>query len=160
MSYSEKEKTPGPKKLLALDGGGIRGVITLEVLGAMKNMLRSALGRDESFALGDYFDYIAGTSTGTVIGAGLARGIPVSELRERYLSMGSTMFKKAFWPQRVWNKYRADRSQPSCSGFSARRQPSVIEPADPLLMVLRNASTDSPGRWPTIPAPGTATLPS
>lgn len=36
MSYSEKEKTPGPKKLLALDGGGIRGVITLEVLGAME----------------------------------------------------------------------------------------------------------------------------
>jgi patatin-like phospholipase/acyl hydrolase len=31
MSYSEKEKTPEPKKLLALDGGGIRGVISLEV---------------------------------------------------------------------------------------------------------------------------------
>jgi uncharacterized protein len=38
MSYSEKEQSPGPKKLLALDGGGIRGVITLEVLGAMENM--------------------------------------------------------------------------------------------------------------------------
>lgn len=51
MSYSEKEQSPGPKKLFALDGGSIRGVITLEVLGAMENMLRSALGRDESFAL-------------------------------------------------------------------------------------------------------------
>jgi patatin-like phospholipase/acyl hydrolase len=31
MSYSEKEQSPGPKKLLALDGGSIRGVISLEV---------------------------------------------------------------------------------------------------------------------------------
>src|SRR6266699_1672509 len=41
MSYTEKERSPGPKKLLALDGGGIRGVITLEVLAAMESMLRS-----------------------------------------------------------------------------------------------------------------------
>ena len=147
MSYSEKEQSPGPKKLLALDGGGIRGVITLEVLGAMENTLRSALGRDESFVLGDYFDYIAGTSTGAVIGAGLACGMPVSELRDRYLSMGSTMFKKAFWPQRVWNKYRAD----PLTAELQRVFGQATTFGDPslrtlLLMVLRNATTDSP--WP------------
>lgn len=147
MSYSEKERSPGPKKLLALDGGGIRGVITLEVLAAMEDMLRSELGRDSSFVLGDYFDYIAGTSTGAVIGAGLARGMPVRELRKLYISMGSTMFKKAFWPQRVWNKYRADPLTAKLQEVFGKKTTF----GDPglrtlLLMVLRNASTDSP--WP------------
>jgi hypothetical protein len=32
MSYGEKLDKIGPRKLLALDGGAIRGVITLEVL--------------------------------------------------------------------------------------------------------------------------------
>ncbi len=147
MSYTEKERSPGPKKLLALDGGGIRGVITLEVLAAMESMLRSALGRDESFVLADYFDYIAGTSTGAVIGAGLARGMPVSELRERYLSMGSKMFKKALWPQRVWNKYRADPLTAELQGVYGK-ETTFGDPSlrTLLLMVLRNASTDSP--WP------------
>src|ERR1700759_1421221 len=144
MTYTDKETSPGPKKLLALDGGGIRGVITLEVLAAMEDMLRTALGRDGSFVLADYFDYNAGTSTGAVIAAGLARGMPVSELRARYLSMGSKMFKKAFGPRRVWNKYRADP-------LTAELQSVYGEETtfgDPslrtlLLMVLRNASPDS-----------------
>lgn len=147
MSYTEKERSPGPKKLLALDGGGIRGVITLEVLAAMENMLREALGRDDSFVLADYFDYIAGTSTGAVIGAGLSLGMPVSELREMYLSMGSKMFKKAFWLRRVWNKYRSDPLTAELQRVYGKETTF----GDPrlrtlLLMVLRNASTDSP--WP------------
>lgn len=147
MSYRDKECAPGPKKLLALDGGGIRGVITLEVLAAMEDLLRSALGRDKSFVLGDYFDYVAGTSTGAVIGAGLARGMPVSELMDRYISLGSKMFKKAVWPQRLWNKYRADpltaELQRVFGKTTAFGDPSL---RTLLLMVLRNASTDSP--WP------------
>jgi patatin-like phospholipase/acyl hydrolase len=147
MSYRDKERAAGPKKLLALDGGGIRGVITLEVLAAMENMLRSELGGDSSFVLGDYFDYIAGTSTGAVIGAGLARGMPVSELMDLYISMGSKMFKKAFWPQRLWNKYRADpltaELQRVFGAATVFGDPSL---RTLLLMVLRNASTDS--TWP------------
>jgi Patatin-like phospholipase len=147
MSYSEKERSPGPKKLLALDGGGIRGVITLEILEAMENMLGSALGRDESFVLGDYFDYIGGTSTGAVIGAGLARGMPVNELRERYITMGSKMFRKAFLPQRIWNKYRADPLTAELREvFGADTTFGDQSLRTLLLMVLRNASTDSP--WP------------
>ena len=31
MSYIERIKAPGPKKILALDGGGIRGMMTVEI---------------------------------------------------------------------------------------------------------------------------------
>jgi patatin-like phospholipase/acyl hydrolase len=73
VSYRDREAVDGrPKKLLALDGGGMRGVLTLEVLVALEDMLREQLGRNDDFVLGDYFDYVAGTSTGALIGAGLS----------------------------------------------------------------------------------------
>ena len=63
-----------PYKLLALDGGGIRGVMTLEVLLALQEMLQRELKRDDSFVLADYFDYVAGTSTGAIIATFLSLG--------------------------------------------------------------------------------------
>ena len=54
------------RKLLALDGGGIRGVMTLEVLRAIERTVRDASGRPQ-LVLGDYFDYIGGASTGAII---------------------------------------------------------------------------------------------
>ena len=51
MSYVEKIQAPGPKKILALDGGGIRGMMTVEILCGIEGMLRKALGRGEDFVL-------------------------------------------------------------------------------------------------------------
>ena len=73
-------ETRRPRKLPALDGGGIRGVLTLEVLVKMERLLAQATGRGADFRLGDFFDYIAGTSTGAVITAGLARNMAAEEL--------------------------------------------------------------------------------
>jgi predicted acylesterase/phospholipase RssA len=83
----------GPRKLLALDGGGIRGLITIEVLAKIESIVR-AQSRDPSLVLADYFDYIAGTSTGAVIGTLLALGKPVDEIRRIYLDCGRMMFDK------------------------------------------------------------------
>ena len=66
-SFKDKLAKMGPRKLLALDGGGIRGVITLEVLTEIEKQLQVQFGRNEDFVLADYFDYIAGTSTGAII---------------------------------------------------------------------------------------------
>jgi len=63
----------GPKKLLAIDGGGIRGVLSLEVLQKVESLLRRQSGRAD-FVLADYFDYIAGTSTGGIV-AGWATSV-------------------------------------------------------------------------------------
>ena len=72
----------GPKKILALDGGGIRGMITVEVLAEIESQLRSKLGRGEDFRLADYFDFVAGTSTGAIIAACVSVGMTVSEIHE------------------------------------------------------------------------------
>ena len=62
------DRTRSPKRILALDGGGIRGILTLEYLGLIEDMLKSRSGRND-FRLSDYFDLIGGTSTGSIIAA-------------------------------------------------------------------------------------------
>ena len=64
MTIEARIQTPGPKRMLALDGGGIRGVITVEVFGAIEELLRKKLNKGSEFVLSDYFDFVASTSTG------------------------------------------------------------------------------------------------
>src|SRR5690554_6017135 len=84
----ERVQAPGPKKLLALDGGGIRGLITVEVLAELERMLRRKLGAGSDFVLADYFDYVAGTSTGAIIAAAIASGMSVDTIRQFYRENG------------------------------------------------------------------------
>ena len=44
MSVAQVLARRGPRKLLALDGGGIRGVISLEILGKIESLLREQTG--------------------------------------------------------------------------------------------------------------------
>jgi patatin-like phospholipase/acyl hydrolase len=71
---TDRYSADAPRKLLALDGGGIRGVMTLGILKKIEETVGQPLWQ--------YFDYIAGTSTGAIIAAALARGMSVDELRK------------------------------------------------------------------------------
>jgi hypothetical protein len=84
----------GPKRILALDGGGVRGALTLSYLERMETLLRERSGGDQDFRLCDYFDLIGGTSTGSIIATGLALGLPVSKLQELYRSLAQSVFEK------------------------------------------------------------------
>ena len=153
MSYVDRERAPGPKRLLALDGGGIRGALTLEILAALEEMLREETGAGESFVLGDWFDYIAGTSTGAIIAAGLSFGKSVQAIKDLYETLGQNMFRKQILPRRFWYRYRADM----LTATLKRELGEHTTFGDPrlrtlLMMVLRNASTDSP--WPLSNNPG------
>jgi len=88
---------PGPKRILALDGGGIRGVLTLGYLKSMESLLRERAGGDPNFRLCDYFDLIAGTSTGSIIAAGLALGFTVEKLQGIYKSLADDVFTTSFF---------------------------------------------------------------
>ena len=90
--------------MLALDGGGIRGLLTLGILEKIEALVAGATGKK----LGDYFDYIAGTSTGAIIAAGLARGMSVAELVDFYRSAGKQMFEHSSLIERVKYFYTAD----------------------------------------------------
>jgi predicted acylesterase/phospholipase RssA len=86
---------PGPKRILALDGGGVRGIVSLAYLERLETLLRERTGR--RLPLGAYFDLIGGTSTGALIATGLALGKEVSSLIDTYLSLARHVFRGAKW---------------------------------------------------------------
>ena len=63
--------------MLALDDGGIGGLISLGILSHLEESLAAISSHSYAFRLCDFFDYIAGTSTAAIIAAGLARGMSV-----------------------------------------------------------------------------------
>jgi uncharacterized protein len=136
-----------PHKLLALDGGGIRGLITLEVLSRIETLLQKALGRDDTFVLSEFFDYIAGTSTGAIIATCLSLGKRVDWIRQFYLMSSKEMFDPESLLKQYYSKYRHDRL-----ATLLRREigEETILGSDKLktllLLIMRNATTDSP--WP------------
>ena len=134
-------------KILALDGGGIRGILTLEVLARMEEMLAEATGGGSAFRLCHFFDYVGGTSTGAIIAAGLARGMGAKELLKFYQKTGPKMFDKQFILKR-WNAlYKSKplkKELQKVFGAKTTLKPDDLECL--LLTVTRNRTTDSP--WP------------
>jgi predicted acylesterase/phospholipase RssA len=151
----ERFGTERPRKLLALDGGGIRGVLTLEILAEIERQIADATGISR---LGDYFDYIGGTSTGSIIAAGLAIGMSTTELLKFYEDFGAQMFEKTALLQRLTtlfsNLYEDEPLTAKLKEVFHAHEEDGVELADLstrrlrclLLVVTRNLTTDSP--WP------------
>jgi uncharacterized protein len=95
MTLQQHFFSEGPKRVLALDGGGIRGALTLGYLKKMETQLREQHG-NKKLRLCDYFDLIGGTSTGSIIAACLAIGKEVDEIRELYFDLGGKIFGDKF----------------------------------------------------------------
>lgn len=86
-----------PKRILSLDGGGIRGALTLGYLKKIETILREK-ENDPNLLLSDYFDLIGGTSTGSIIAAALAIGMSVDDIVTMYMELGGKIFgKKNDW---------------------------------------------------------------
>jgi hypothetical protein len=86
---------PGPKRILAVDGGGVRGIVALALLERLEALLRARAGRRA--VLAEYFDLIGGTSTGALIATGLTLGQDVGTLIETYMSLARHGFSGSRW---------------------------------------------------------------
>ena len=142
----------GVKRILSLDGGGIFGVFSLQVLAAIEAHFREEHAR-EDLVLADVVDLFAGTSTGAIIATCLAWGMSVREIEALYLSCAAAIFTKQHWFYRWKTKYRVEPvTQLFMRTFT--ETPGGTEPAllgtarlrTLLLVVMRNASTGAP--WP------------
>ncbi len=128
-----------PRRLLALDGGGIRGVLTLAILREIERLVGQPLC--------EYFDYIAGTSTGAILATGLALGMSVDELTTFYRDTGPDMFERTRYLQRLnslYNNGPLERKLKEVFGEQTDLKPGRLKTL--LLVVTRNVTTDSP--WP------------
>ncbi|GKS63819.1 hypothetical protein YTPLAS72_11230 [Nitrospira sp.] len=150
MTLAARIQSPGPKKILALDGGGIRGMMTIEVLAELENRLRQELKKGAGFRLAHFFDFVAGTSTGAIIAACVSSGMAVPEIREFYENSGEQMFDKVF-RLNVFKRFRtkygdqklAEKLQ-TVFGKDTTLGSEKLQTV--LMMVMRNATSDSP--WP------------
>jgi hypothetical protein len=145
MTIIERIQTMGPKKILALDGGGIRGMIAVEVLGSIESLLRNKLGEGPDFVLADYFDFVAGTSTGAIIATCISLGMKVDTIRDFY-SEWPRHVRQGVFLKRFRYKFEDDKLAEKMQGIFGRTQHSEAEASHVLMMVMRNATTDSP--WP------------
>jgi len=94
-----------PKRILALDGGGIRGALTLGYLQQIEDILRKQNGNNPEFRLCDYFDLIGGTSTGSIIASCLAIGMKAEDITKMYFDLGGKIFAKKY---KWWNIFQID----------------------------------------------------
>ena len=144
--YETLAKAGGPYRLLALDGGGIRGLITLGVLANLERQLAQRYN-DPNYRLSKFFDCIGGTSTGAIIAAGLARGMPVNELLKFYKDFALKVFKK----RKLFERWKAlyENGPLELQLREVFQDPQDLSPANLeslLVVVTRNATTDS--AWP------------
>lgn len=114
-------------RILSLDGGGIRGLMTaiwLEELEARKGA-----------PLNQHFDLVAGTSTGSILAAAIGLGIPASDIVKLYKQHGETIFPRA--ASRRWDRI----TRVFAEGFSAPKySPDGLEKA--LKKIFKTATLD------------------
>jgi patatin-like phospholipase/acyl hydrolase len=139
---------PGPKRILALDGGGLKGILTLGYLETLEQLLRQRHGNDPDFRLSDYFDLIAGTSTGAIIAACLALGMSVGEVLEKYQKLGRNVFSRDWLRQGVirarYDKGRLESELKSVFGSDTTLGSDQLRTG--LLVMSKRLDTGSP--WP------------
>ncbi|MFQ3243419.1 MAG: patatin-like phospholipase/acyl hydrolase [Arenicella sp.] len=100
-SAQNTKHSAATKRILSIDGGGIRGCLTLGYLQKIEDIVRMRLDKPDA-VLSDYFDLIGGTSTGGLIAAQLALGFDVATVRKNYQTMGPIVFSKpAHWAKHV-----------------------------------------------------------
>ncbi len=72
------------KRILSIDGGGIRGIIPAATLVALEQQWNKPAR--------ECFDFLAGTSTGALIAAALAAGLPATQILDIYVKRSSEIF--------------------------------------------------------------------
>jgi patatin-like phospholipase/acyl hydrolase len=113
-------------KILAIDGGGIRGVIPATVL--------MEIEKQTGKRIAELFDLIAGTSTGGILAVGLAKPgaepgkdgraqYTAADMRELYLREGAAIFPKPAFPQSLWS----NATRPFAEKYASQGIESVLQ---------------------------------
>ena len=137
----------GPKRILALDGGGMRGIVTLQYLKRLEALLRQRRG-DPAYVLADYFDLIGGTSTGAIIAAALARGIDTASIEALYQDLATRIFKRSLFRIGAFTpKFGSGQLQAALqAAYGADTTLSSASLRTGLMVMTKRMDTSSP--WP------------
>lgn len=140
------------KRILTLDGGGVHGVFTLQILRRIETLLAPRYPEKSRFVLADHFDLIAGTSTGAIIASMLSWGASVDEIEGFYVEQAPAIFFPSSYLRRwIYNRFTSDGISRFLRTYFSETDGSEAQLGTKrlrtlLLVVLRNATTGSP--WP------------
>lgn len=131
------------KRILSIDGGGIRCMIAVEVLATIEKQLQEEHGSTD-YRLCDHFDLIAGTSGGAILACGIALGYSLAEIRTFVSDNAKNLFK----PASLFKKYRSvldetllEKNIQGWFGIDTQLGSNHIKST--LLLPMHNMSTDS-----------------
>jgi uncharacterized protein len=85
----------GKRPILCLDGGGMRGILTIQLLKKLEEIA--------GIPCYELFDMVAGTSTGGIIGGLIATGHSAAEIESLYITLVNEVFDKRFLGNRFVN---------------------------------------------------------
>ena len=122
-----KLETTTPNRILAIDGGGLKGVMPAAFLAQIEETTAQRVV--------DHFDLVVGTSTGGIIALGIGLGIPCKEILGFYVQYGPRVFGKPHGRSRT----------PTFAGSlwrNARRLVTNKHKAEPLLTALEDVFGD------------------
>jgi hypothetical protein len=151
---------PGPKRILSLDGGGVRGAIAVaflerieQILSEHHNAQRTTPAPDAAgapipgsataFRLGDWFDLVGGTSTGAVIAGALALGYTTPQLKEFYLRLAPSVFVPR-WHLGLRPKFGTERLRQEIAKVVGDRTLDSEDLRTGLCVVTKRMDTGSP----------------
>jgi uncharacterized protein len=134
---------PGPKRILALDGGGVRGAITVAFLERIEDILSKRLGIE--VRLGDWFDLVGGTSTGALIAGALALGFRTEQIKDFYLRLAPRAFQPTRWGIPLFQaKFNADGLRAEILKIVQDRKLSSTDLVTGLCVITKRMDTCSP----------------
>jgi patatin-like phospholipase/acyl hydrolase len=106
MVYQALTRHPNGKRLLALDGGGVRGIMGLVILKELMHRVQKRKGLAEIPRPADYFELAGGTSTGGIMGIMLFRlRMSVDDTISEYDRIAKSIFSPKLWGwdiSRLW----------------------------------------------------------
>ena len=135
---------PRMRRILAIDGGGIRCLVAIEALAMLERELALRSG-DKDYRLCRHFDLVAGTSGGAIIASALALGLSMHEIRDFVVANAKIMFRSRRWYERLrswYDKSGLERNLREWFGddttLGSERLRTLV------MLVMSNWSTDSP----------------
>lgn len=112
-------------QILALSGGGFRGLFTSSILARLEDQAKRPLG--------ECFDLIAGTSAGGIIALGLAMGKSAATIQEMFLAHGEEIFPRGERPKSRLGRLKArvfEWRNPKYDGTVLRQKIEAVLGAD------------------------------
>ena len=121
--------------ILAVDGGGTRGIYAAQILARIEQALGERVEK--------CFDLIAGTSTGSIIAGAAAAGIPMNEVVRLFQRESPRIFGKARFPSFISMFFRSRYSRRSLETVLQEYLPRIVlrDLSAPLMITSSDIST-------------------